>query len=151
MVVFQGDIVIKKNERLPYCPPELVSMHDNAYYKVDRCQDVFQFGIVLFFCLFGKVPWQVVIYSTKSLKYFYYQTLLVIKIQLQHFTISYLCIQRADTTADPNFAEFCDWLEHHKWRRSTVTGAVAGMAAGAGMVGAKVSNTINAWTLGPEC
>ena len=52
--------MIKKNERLPYCPPELVSMHDNAYYKVDRCQDVFQFGIVLFFCLFGKVPWQVV-------------------------------------------------------------------------------------------
>ena len=64
---------------------------------------------------------------------------------------SYLCTQRADTAADPNFAEFCDWLEHHKWRRSTVTGAVAGMAAGAGMVGAKVSTTIKGWKLNLEC
>ena len=65
--------------------------------------------------------------------------------------MSYLCTQRADTTADPNFAEFCDWLEHHKWRRSTVTGAVAGMAAGAGMVGAKVSSNIQFWKLNLEC
>ena len=57
---------------------------------------------------------------------------------IKHFKIFCFCTKRADTTADPNFAEFCDWLEHHKWRRSTVTGAVAGMAAGAGMVGAKV-------------
>ena len=64
--------------------------------------------------------------------------------------ISYLCTQRADTTADPNFAEFCDWLEHHKWRRSTVTGAVAGMAAGAGMVGAKVNTNIKFWKLNLE-
>jgi len=54
----QGDIVIKKNELLPYCPPELVAKHANEYYQVDKVQDVFQFGIVVFFCLFGKLPWQ---------------------------------------------------------------------------------------------
>eukprot|EP00095_Tigriopus_kingsejongensis_P010752 snap_masked-scaffold277_size226016-processed-gene-1.8 protein:Tk10752 transcript:snap_masked-scaffold277_size226016-processed-gene-1.8-mRNA-1 annotation:"serine threonine-protein" len=54
----QGDIVIKKNELLPYCPPELVAKHANEYYQVDRVQDIFQFGIVLFFCLFGILPWQ---------------------------------------------------------------------------------------------
>lgn len=54
----QGDIVIKKNELLPYCPPELVAKHANEYYQVDRVQDVFQFGIVVFFCLFGILPWQ---------------------------------------------------------------------------------------------
>ena len=41
-------------------------------------------------------------------------------------------------TEDPNFAEFSNWLEHHKRRRTTVSGAMAGMAAGAGMGGAKV-------------
>ena len=30
----QGDIVIKKNELLPYCPPELVAKHANEYYQV---------------------------------------------------------------------------------------------------------------------
>jgi len=54
----QGDIVIKKNELLPYCPAELVAKHANEYYQVDRVQDVFQFGIVLFFCLLGVLPWQ---------------------------------------------------------------------------------------------
>ena len=45
-----GDIVIKKNELLPYCPAELVHKHANEYYQVDKVQDVFQFGIVIFFC-----------------------------------------------------------------------------------------------------
>ncbi len=54
----QGDIVIKKNELLPYCPPELVAKHANEYYQVDRAQDVFQFGVVVFFCVFGSLPWQ---------------------------------------------------------------------------------------------
>ena len=58
-VLLKGDIVIKKNELLPYCPAELVAKHANEYYQVDRCQDVFQFGIVVFFCLFGRLPWQV--------------------------------------------------------------------------------------------
>ena len=31
----QGDIVIKKNELLPYCPPELVAKHANEYYQVN--------------------------------------------------------------------------------------------------------------------
>jgi len=53
-----GDIVIKKNELLPYCPAELVARHANEYYQVDRVQDVFQFGIVVFFCLQGILPWQ---------------------------------------------------------------------------------------------
>ena len=39
---------------------------------------------------------------------------------------------------DPNFAEFYNWLQHRNRRRKTVSGAVAGMAAGAGMGGAKV-------------
>ena len=30
----QGDIVIKKNELLPYCPSELVAKHANEYYQV---------------------------------------------------------------------------------------------------------------------
>ena len=29
-----GDIVIKKNELLPYCPAELVAKHANEYYQV---------------------------------------------------------------------------------------------------------------------
>jgi len=53
-----GDIVIKKSEHLPYCPAELVAKHTNEYYQVDRVQDVFQFGIVVFFCLLGILPWQ---------------------------------------------------------------------------------------------
>jgi len=53
-----GDIVIKKNELLPYCPAELVARHANEYYQVDKVQDVFQFGIVVFFCLQGVLPWQ---------------------------------------------------------------------------------------------
>ena len=53
-----GDIVIKKNELLPYCPAELVAKHANEWYQVDRVQDVFQFGIVVFFCLQGVLPWQ---------------------------------------------------------------------------------------------
>jgi len=53
-----GDIVIKKNELLPYCPAELVARHANEYYQVDRVQDVFQFGIVVFYCLQGILPWQ---------------------------------------------------------------------------------------------
>ena len=35
----QGDIVIKKNELLPYCPPELVAKHANEYYQV-LCVDL---------------------------------------------------------------------------------------------------------------
>ena len=58
-----GDIVIKKNELLPYCPAELAHKHANEYYQVDTVQDVFQFGIVIFFCLLGVLPWQVVISS----------------------------------------------------------------------------------------
>lgn len=54
----QGDIVKKKNELLPYCPPELVALHTNDNYQVDKMQDVFQFGVVTFFCLFGILPWQ---------------------------------------------------------------------------------------------
>ena len=53
-------------------------------------------------------------------------------------------LQRADIVADPHFAEFCNWLNHHKWRRTTVSGAMAGMAAGAGMGGAKV--IVNMWS-----
>ena len=32
----QGDIVIKKNELLPYCPAELVAKHANEYYQVQQ-------------------------------------------------------------------------------------------------------------------
>ena len=37
----QGDIVIKKNELLPYCPPELVAKHANEYYQVIFFHDFF--------------------------------------------------------------------------------------------------------------
>ena len=62
--------MIKKNELLPYCPAELVAKHANEYYQVDRYQDVFQFGIVVFFCLFGRLPWQVKHYNDKSIRTF---------------------------------------------------------------------------------
>ncbi|XP_023329581.1 serine/threonine-protein kinase SBK1-like [Eurytemora carolleeae] len=53
-----GDITLKKNNQLAYCPPELVGKHAKEYYQVDRVQDVFQFGIVLLYCLLGVLPWQ---------------------------------------------------------------------------------------------
>merc|ERR1712012_700582 len=62
-----GDIVIKKNELLPYCPAELVARHANEYYQVDRVQDVFQFGIVVFYCLQGILPWQKPTWPTRTL------------------------------------------------------------------------------------
>ena len=48
----QGDIVIKKNELLPYCPPELFARHANEYYQVDRTQDVFQVGLTVVYNVF---------------------------------------------------------------------------------------------------
>ena len=45
----QGDIVIKKNELLPYCPPELVAKHANEYYQVIFFRDFFFYQIISLF------------------------------------------------------------------------------------------------------
>ena len=79
----QGDIVIKKTELMSYCPPELFAKHTNEYYQVDWPQDTFQFGVVVYYCLLGVLPWQ-----------------------------------RADLAADPNFAEFNDWIGQRSLLRS---------------------------------
>ena len=54
----QGAGAVKKSELLPYCPPELALLPSGRAYSVDRAQDVFQFGVVAFFCVFGALPWQ---------------------------------------------------------------------------------------------
>ncbi len=54
----QADLAVKKSELLPYCPPELAVLPSGQSYRVDRSQDVFQFGVVTFFCVFGALPWQ---------------------------------------------------------------------------------------------
>ena len=45
----QGDIVIKKNELLPYCPPELVAKHANEYYQVEKLSLFLPFDDFFFF------------------------------------------------------------------------------------------------------
>jgi serine/threonine protein kinase len=39
--------------------------------QVDRVQDVFQFGIVIFFCLFGSLPWQRADVTDPNFAHFY--------------------------------------------------------------------------------
>ena len=94
-----GDIVIKKNELLPYCPAELVHKRANEYYQVDKVQDIFQFGIVIFFCLLGVLPWQVCCLNT------------ILSSHWRPF-------QKADT-ADPNFLEFCAWRDKRSSKVNT--------------------------------
>ncbi|KAL2732740.1 fatty acyl-CoA synthetase and RNA processing-associated kinase 1 isoform X1 [Vespula maculifrons] len=51
-------IVRRHNEWLPYSPPEVLQINTDETYKALTSHDVWQFGIVLFVCLTGCLPWQ---------------------------------------------------------------------------------------------
>ncbi|XP_043505188.1 uncharacterized protein LOC122526089 isoform X1 [Polistes fuscatus] len=51
-------IVRRHNEWLPYSPPEVLQIKTDETYKALTSHDVWQFGIVLFVCLTGCLPWQ---------------------------------------------------------------------------------------------
>lgn len=53
-----GTIVERRNEWLPYSPPEVLQIKTEGTYKADPTHDVWQFGIVIFVCLTGCLPWQ---------------------------------------------------------------------------------------------
>ncbi|XP_075166957.1 uncharacterized protein LOC142239080 [Haematobia irritans] len=53
-----GTIVERRNEWLPYSPPEVLEIKPEGTYKADPNHDVWQFGIVIFVCLTGCLPWQ---------------------------------------------------------------------------------------------
>ncbi|XP_071632753.1 uncharacterized protein [Temnothorax longispinosus] len=51
-------VVRRHNEWLPYSPPEVLQIETDETYKARTSHDVWQFGIVLFVCLTGCLPWQ---------------------------------------------------------------------------------------------
>ncbi|XP_060802520.1 serine/threonine-protein kinase meng-po isoform X2 [Amyelois transitella] len=51
-------VVRRRNEWLPYSPPEVLSLAMDSSYKALITHDVWQFGIVIFICLTGCLPWQ---------------------------------------------------------------------------------------------
>ncbi|KAH8319871.1 hypothetical protein KR074_008497 [Drosophila pseudoananassae] len=53
-----GSLVERRNEWLPYSPPEVLEIKPEGSYKADPSHDVWQFGIVIFVCLTGCLPWQ---------------------------------------------------------------------------------------------
>ncbi|ETN60733.1 serine/threonine-protein kinase [Anopheles darlingi] len=53
-----GEEVLRRNEWLPYSPPEVLIVKTDDKYKTDTAHDVWQFGIVCFVCLTGCLPWQ---------------------------------------------------------------------------------------------
>ncbi|XP_016941176.2 serine/threonine-protein kinase SBK1 isoform X2 [Drosophila suzukii] len=53
-----GSTVERRNEWLPYSPPEVLEIKPEGSYKADPSHDVWQFGIVIFVCLTGCLPWQ---------------------------------------------------------------------------------------------
>ncbi|XP_049956820.1 serine/threonine-protein kinase meng-po [Schistocerca serialis cubense] len=53
-----GTLVRRRNEWLPYSPPEVLLTNTDDTYKAETCHDVWQFGIVVFVCLTGCLPWQ---------------------------------------------------------------------------------------------
>lgn len=53
-----GTTVERRNEWLPYSPPEVLQIKPECTYKADPSHDVWQFGIVIFVCLTGCLPWQ---------------------------------------------------------------------------------------------
>uniref|UniRef100_A0A1B0CTW3 Protein kinase domain-containing protein n=2 Tax=Lutzomyia longipalpis TaxID=7200 RepID=A0A1B0CTW3_LUTLO len=50
--------VQRRNEWLAYSPPEVLAIRTDDSYKTDPSHDVWQFGIVVFVCLTGCLPWQ---------------------------------------------------------------------------------------------
>ncbi|KAM7342474.1 serine/threonine-protein kinase meng-po isoform 2-T2 [Cochliomyia hominivorax] len=53
-----GTVVERRNEWLPYSPPEVLEIKPEGTYKADPSHDVWQFAIVIFVCLTGCLPWQ---------------------------------------------------------------------------------------------
>ncbi|KAK2716669.1 serine/threonine-protein kinase meng-po-like [Artemia franciscana] len=53
-----GAQVARKNELLTYCPPEVATLPFNVGYFVHTSHDIWQFGILIFVCLTGSLPWQ---------------------------------------------------------------------------------------------
>ncbi|KAJ9599215.1 hypothetical protein L9F63_010299, partial [Diploptera punctata] len=53
-----GTLVRRRNEWLPYSPPEVLLTNTDETYKAETSHDVWQFGIVVFVCLTGCLPWQ---------------------------------------------------------------------------------------------
>ncbi|XP_055623872.1 serine/threonine-protein kinase meng-po [Toxorhynchites rutilus septentrionalis] len=53
-----GEEVLRRNEWLPYSPPEVLKVKTDDKYKTETAHDVWQFGIVCFVCLTGCLPWQ---------------------------------------------------------------------------------------------
>ncbi|KAG4073721.1 hypothetical protein HA402_000945 [Bradysia odoriphaga] len=50
--------VQRRNEWLPYSPPEVLVVNTDETYKTNQIHDIWQFGIVIFVCLTGCLPWQ---------------------------------------------------------------------------------------------
>ncbi|KAJ3664372.1 hypothetical protein Zmor_008549 [Zophobas morio] len=53
-----GTVVMRRNEWLPYAPPEVLQVTTDGSYMTNTSHDVWQFGIVIFVCLTGCLPWQ---------------------------------------------------------------------------------------------
>ncbi|CAO1350600.1 unnamed protein product [Diamesa hyperborea] len=53
-----NQLVQRRNEWLPYTAPEIICTETDDTYKTDFTHDIWQFGIVLFICLTGCLPWQ---------------------------------------------------------------------------------------------
>ncbi|RZB40116.1 serine/threonine-protein kinase SBK1, partial [Asbolus verrucosus] len=53
-----GSVVMRRNEWLPYAPPEVLQIPTDGSYMTNTSHDVWQFGIVIFVCLTGCLPWQ---------------------------------------------------------------------------------------------
>ncbi|CAG9793718.1 unnamed protein product [Diatraea saccharalis] len=51
-------VVRRRNEWLPYSPPEVLKLCVDTSYKALITHDIWQFGIVIFICLTGCLPWQ---------------------------------------------------------------------------------------------
>ncbi|XKL63934.1 hypothetical protein PGB90_006298 [Kerria lacca] len=51
-------MVRRRNEWLPYSPPEILATNTDQTYRTESSHDVWQFAIVLFVCLTGCLPWQ---------------------------------------------------------------------------------------------
>jgi len=50
----KGSTVIRFNEWVPYCPPEIITSTQDTPYSAEFHQDTWQFGILLFLCLTGE-------------------------------------------------------------------------------------------------
>ncbi|KAJ8910284.1 hypothetical protein NQ315_016101 [Exocentrus adspersus] len=53
-----GSVVLRRNEWLPYAAPEILLIPTDGSYMANTAHDVWQFGIVIFVCLTGCLPWQ---------------------------------------------------------------------------------------------